>query len=109
MNERERLIKLLKHEFGTKVSEITADYLLANGVIVLPCNVGDTVWLAEPMYYGYDAPQLAIIEHFNIYRKGITVTVYIDPDTYKEVDLEDIFLTREAAKQALKKKGRANG
>lgn len=41
---RDRLIELLKHEFGTKVSEITADYLLANGVIVPPCKVGDTIY-----------------------------------------------------------------
>lgn len=68
----------------------------------LPCKVGDTVWLAEPMYYSCDEPECAVVEHFNIYSKRITVTIYIDPDTYKEVDLEDIFLTPEEAEQALK-------
>ena len=33
---REKLIKLLKHEFGTKVAEITADYLISKGVTILP-------------------------------------------------------------------------
>ena len=33
---REKLIKLLKHEFGTKVAEITADYLISDGVTILP-------------------------------------------------------------------------
>ncbi len=33
---REKLIELLKHEFGTKVAEITADWLIANGVTILP-------------------------------------------------------------------------
>lgn len=33
---REKLIALLKHEFGTKVAEITADYLISKGVTILP-------------------------------------------------------------------------
>ena len=48
MTERERLIELLK-EVNTMrnmrqgLGEC-ADYLLANGVIVPPCKVGDTVY-----------------------------------------------------------------
>lgn len=53
LTERERLIKLLNHEFGTEVSEIVADYLLANGVTMPPCKVGDMVYLdLFADYYG---------------------------------------------------------
>ena len=47
MTERERLFNLLYETLGvgyTEIAEHTADYLLANGVIVLPCKVGDTVY-----------------------------------------------------------------
>lgn len=62
MTERERLIELIrkaKHQecidaltadIDTAIDmprgeEYLADYLLANGVIVPPCKVGDTVWV----------------------------------------------------------------
>ena len=47
---KERLIELLKNTpdldtlFGNEWEE-AADYLLANGVIVPPCKVGDTVYI----------------------------------------------------------------
>ena len=34
MDVREKLVELLNHEFGKKVSEITADWLIAHGVTV---------------------------------------------------------------------------
>ena len=61
MNERERLIKLLKSDSCESpmlcdpnckyanlercYEERTADYLLENGVTVLPAKVGDTVYI----------------------------------------------------------------
>lgn len=49
MNERERLIELLRVPIfpkeGVDPAEVVADYLLANGVIVPPCKVGDTVYV----------------------------------------------------------------
>ena len=49
MNERERLIELLQNVpsqyVGSRGVGTIADYLLANGVIVLPCKVGDTVYV----------------------------------------------------------------
>ena len=45
MTERERLIKLLREIGYTKLTaEDTTNYLLQNGVIVLPCKVGDFVY-----------------------------------------------------------------
>lgn len=52
MTERERLIELLNNVGGNVLEfptnsfiESLADYLLANGVIVPPCRVGDTVYV----------------------------------------------------------------
>lgn len=64
---REKLIELLKDggnecskifckdcqyyaEIGKCKENIIADHLLANGVIVLPCKVGDTVWFVDRKY-----------------------------------------------------------
>lgn len=47
MTERERLIELLDQNCGyseEQKAETLADYLLANGVIVPPCKVGDKVY-----------------------------------------------------------------
>lgn len=47
MTERERLIGLLNQNRGCveeQHAEELADYLLENGVVVLPCKVGDTVY-----------------------------------------------------------------
>lgn len=46
-NQRERLIELMEpfaEEFPWYQTAEVADYLLANGVIVPPVKVGDTVW-----------------------------------------------------------------
>ena len=55
MTDRERLIELLnearnQHLFEDKYNEAVADYLLANGVIVPPCNVGDTVYFVNRFF-----------------------------------------------------------
>ena len=77
--------------------EIEADYLLANGVIVPPCKVGDIVYVK---YYGVIVN--AYVTEFEINSKGIVAKVYIDPDTDREYDAEDLFLTKEEAEAALK-------
>lgn len=56
---RDRLIELIKQaKKQTKKANcdiernmIFADYLLANGVIVLPCKVGDIVWKIEDVWH----------------------------------------------------------
>lgn len=67
---RDRLIELIQDTFNKQFYErkrfnagIAADYLLANGVTVLPCKVGDTVYVIT------DCSQ--IIMHFdNDYETG---------------------------------------
>lgn len=46
MTDRDRLIELISRvQYLGGLEEKVADYLLANGVIVPPCKVGDTVWI----------------------------------------------------------------
>lgn len=65
--------------------------------IVPPCKVGDMVFVK---YYGEIVN--AYVTEFEINSKGIVAKVYIDPDTDREYDAEDIFLAKEEAEQALK-------
>lgn len=48
MEQRKKLLEFI-HEFGLSGYEINdlADYLLANGIIVLPCKVGDYVYIPD--------------------------------------------------------------
>ena len=102
---RDRLIELIQDSVGGCArhwAEIIADYLLANGVIVPPCKVGDIIWVKdfmwglipckvdEPYHYvcGYDGG-------------GCTVSGYFaDKDIGKWV-----FLTKEEAEEKLKELG----
>ncbi len=75
---RNKLIELLlacDENFGVLTNEqdanIIADFLLANGIIVSPCKVGDTVW-------------------FNTYKNSATVCVGIQPHTVDCIDVNMI-------------------
>ena len=87
---RDRLIELLRKSgasFERALPEEIADYLLANGVIVPPCKVGDKVyWIFEPPFD--DVTEKEIVE-----------------DEFWWAMFEDfgktVFLTREEAEKAL--------
>ena len=116
---RDRLIELLNDAtFGVNVHtladhlkketiEAVADYLIANGVIVPPCKVGDTLYVISqtkdkrimPFVNQYKATSIGIGK-----RKCI---VYHEMDGYIKLFKQDdfgktVFLTREEAEQALK-------
>ena len=101
---RDRLIELLSvTNLSIEDACCCADYLLANGVIVPPCKVGDTVW-------------------FDTYKKNATVCIGIQPHMIDRVDISFVcdtknlietkipdwsigktaFLTKEEAEAALK-------
>ena len=118
---RDRLIELVcncpskimgANMFLEKISVDLADYLLANGVIVPPCKVGDTV------YYVSDNPLNLSVQANTIYeadvsriittRYGTTLVIQIH-NSYGCTEIPDVndygktvFLTREEAEQALK-------
>lgn len=111
MNERERLVELLNKSCEARGwlmngAGTIADYLLENGVVVLPCSVNDTLYIAD--------------EKANIIRTEKVRTFFIGHPAYKEnmpylemirTDCHDIpidnfgktvFLTKEEAEKALK-------
>lgn len=113
MNERERLVELLKDNQGDSTYYMTdeavqsvSDVLLANGVIVLPCKVGDTVYeicerrrsgkwqkaIVERVVHGIEIG----IDKILTARCGTTTYVYLSRLG------ETVFLTREEAEKALK-------
>lgn len=98
MTDRERLVELIeKARAAMKKEELSCDlarnfffaeYLLNNGVMVLPCNVGDTV-------YQHDTVKI----YPSTIRKLIFDTENI---AFDETAIgESIFLTREEAEAAL--------
>lgn len=98
MTERDRLKKMLDEAFtksddnhGMPNSNQVTDYLVANGVVVLPCKVGDTV-------YQFDSER--------IYESAVRNIIYdTDGIAFDERAIgKSVFLTREEAKKALKER-----
>ena len=104
---RERLIELL-NDWGNKENdgvraESMADYLLANGVIVPPCKVGDTVYC---IVEGFDVVMEGHIRQL-IVAEGIFIDCvirgYFNQVFHSSKIGKTVFLTREEAEQALRK------
>lgn len=109
---RDRLIELLQ-EFtdnnnGGGSNHGRADYLLANGVIVPPCRVGDTVYVIidmdNPARRMLECKVISIsMEETGMHFKFQTVKKYLY--RYGNFDIDDIgktvFLTYEQAEKAL--------
>ena len=104
---KDRLVELLNETFDAQytksvliTAEHTADHLIANGVIVPPCKVGDTLYTVG-IYTGQ-------IVEFPIY----AITVYSDDTIFimentsyvsvKEHIGKTVFLTKAEAEQKLK-------
>lgn len=128
--QRERLVELLKQADANPLNreitnfddimEMIADYLLANNVVVLPCNVGDTVY-AFSGDFGVILPYL--VGSLNIGYMGKSGTYWNyeanchDPETDElldEIDFEiddigkTVFLSREEAENVLKERNNAD-
>lgn len=137
MTERERLIELLKNDSCKSpmlcdpnckyaslkrcYEERTADYLLENGVTVLPAKVGDTVYIKnEPhdilaMYI--EGNEISYIANFDCEERNCLECPYAKEILFDEVTMcekseyseftasdigKTVFLTREEAEKALK-------
>lgn len=115
MTDRERLIELLKkadensaNKCITDYEEVVADnadYLLANGVLVPPCKVGDPLWWysedddeSDFGYYPagvYEDPDAVGILAWNGYEWGVLQYGDVLP-----IGTKYAFLTREDAERA---------
>lgn len=113
---RERLIELLMQKgFGVEGVTIAADHLLANGVILPPCKVGDTVYMPWN-FDGADGVAILTVTHIVL----DSLHAYIKTDLTSDCDEylvaynrgrfsfdeigKTVFLTREEAEQALKER-----
>ena len=110
---RDRLIELLKsgikqleNQAGARTFGDLADHLLANGVIVPPCKVGDTVYIIDEAEdecsedYVLDVKVL----QFFINKHGIAVDLELPLglrlNTWAVIG-RNVFLTKEEAEKAL--------
>lgn len=112
---RERLIELLK-AFRTPICEglnaklpdvdAIADYLLAEGVIVPPCKVGDTVYsINRKPLSGHWEDNKYFVDNwgeFKVCEIPFSLTLW-------ECGWKGIFLTKEEAEQALAERRIDNG
>lgn len=118
---RERLIKLLKQAEkqqslnavcgdidslidSPRGAEFIADYLIENGVVVLPCKVGDILWFLD-----YDLPKCFICPEQIVIQDIVLLknTMLIRCSSSITLRTEDfgktVFLTKEDAERALRK------
>ena len=72
-----------------------ADYLLANGVIVPPCKVGDTVYCIIKEHVPDDDYRMSWHNETNILERKFTLSMI-------ELFGKTVFLTKEEAERALK-------
>ena len=119
---RDRLIDLLNihQDYGTKhfhadgmqevssmSNELIADHLLANGVIVLPCKLGDTIYDISEFVNCVPCPEMYEdkVGFITIMNRN-NGEMYFDIECV-ECDYDDfgktIFFTKEEAEQALSK------
>lgn len=111
MNDRDRLIELLQeytnNNNGGGSNHERANYLLANGVIVPPCDIGQTVYTRYG--YSFKIQRIEVLEDKKIlFRCGNDGT----DDYMAFYDFEigtDVFLTKEEAEAELEKRGKENG
>lgn len=112
-------------------ADVIADHLLAEGIIVPPCKVGQTVYVIDPLWYGVwgdDEHKCRKCEHF--YEGGMgdppdcslgknccyhiveeeanmrKIGDWITPNAFtgKVAWGKTVFLTREAAKKAIEER-----
>jgi hypothetical protein len=119
MVDRDRLIELiLKSEIlcdtcgensNTYCAEALADYLLANGVIVPPCKVGDKIYMLvtrKTTSFEYPNGKMKRVENQHTFIKETYLTKL---NFFKVIDSfsKTVFLTKEEAEQALAERSEA--
>lgn len=92
-------------------AECIADYLLANGVIQLPCKVGDTVYFDAVGYHdsaeidGIHIDENGIAFSWAQYDIGVDITELWDEGEFTIEEIgKTVFLSREEAEKALKER-----
>lgn len=102
--QRGRLINLIRESVkGCSMywSRCIADYLLANGVIVPPCKVGDMVYVIDK--FG------DIVELKAEYLVFDESQIYVGMGDYGECKTNEVYLHRWDAEKALNERSEYNG
>ena len=95
-------------------AEIIAYYLLANGVIVPPCKVGDMVYVVSRYYAGDWEIYQCEIESITHYKKNTFISCAANDVRFGKINFglntgqigESVFLTKEEAEEKLKELGK---
>lgn len=110
---RDRLIELLQEytdcNNGGGSNHGCADHLLENGIIVPPCNIGETIWYIDKKYTIQNA-EVTSIDIRGATSRHIVATRYVW-ETEETIKLAlmferlnvDYWLTKEGAEDALAK------
>ena len=99
-----KLIKEAEAQFaGTgkallDIEDYVAEYLTANGVIVPPCKVGQTVWLVRNGKIEETMVEKIVLKHGGLYLKLACNAMY--ETTCRSIG-KTVFLSREDAEKAL--------
>ena len=106
---RDKLIELIESAryWGANTSEEIADHLLAEGVIVPPCKVGDVVWWTDGCTKFTHLVEVTRITYTKEYGFDISgFTRNLKHKIFNEEDIgKTVFLTKEQAQKALAERG----
>lgn len=108
---RERLVELIRtssHELTSRCvgdcgdcAERIADHLIENGVVALPCKVGDVVYCISGIHINF--VEAAIVKEIIINDSGVSeLLVATDSCVTFEDAIDTFYFTREEAERALK-------
>lgn len=117
MTDRDRLIRLIQeaedeymvYEMVNQAlpigvfksrEEYIADYLIANGVIVPPCKIGQIVWLIRNGKIEETTVEKIVLKDGGLYLKLLCNAFY--ETTCRSIG-KTVFLTREEAEKALER------
>ena len=127
MTDRDRLIELFKKIEYTPFPEMTiksnlgnqftdyalnhiVDEILANGVMVPPCKVGETVYC---LIQGFENPLKAIVNRITVQKDAVIISCSVlgyFGQSYMATDFsKTVFLTKEEAEKELRKRSDNNG
>lgn len=110
---KDRLVELLKNAHdeqkyltSDKSIQAIADYLIANGVVVLPFEIGQTLYDASEFYDGTEHPEIYELKSYEMSIDKLTDDIWAFTYDGCFIDYDDIgktvFLNREDAERALK-------
>ncbi len=122
MTDRDRLIELMLNApqiLCLKGGQATgkqyqtfqniADHLLANGVIVPPCNAGETVYC---LIQGFENPLKATVNRITVQKDAVIISCSVlgyFGQSYMATDFgKTVFLTKEEAEKVLNERNNKN-